>query len=173
MRSDDVFHRHPVASRYRRVGQIGGLMQRFEHRHALAHAGGLDAKHLAAEIAAQVGDVVEVHRNFCLTRIRRTRQLAELFDQMRNANQLFGKVRAVFENIQREARHLRIGIEQREQPGIRHQLLEKMLKGSRAAPQLHEGDRLSQRGRAFIQKPDQIAGRRLHHFRRFNLRGAI
>ena len=76
----------------------------------------------------------------------------------------------MLEDVQRKARHLRIRVEQREQSRIRHQLFEKVLKRSRAAPQLHEGNSLRQRWRAFIQKPNQIAGRGLYNFRRFDLR---
>ncbi len=113
-------------------------MQCFEHRHALAHACGLDTKHLATEIAAQVGDIVEVRR---LSMLRRARQLAEFFNQLRNSDQLFGEIRAVLKDIEREARHLGIGIEQRQETRIRHHLFEKMLEGSGTAPELHSRDR--------------------------------
>jgi hypothetical protein len=91
-----MFHRHPITSGDRRVGQIGGLLQRFEHRHALAHAGGLDAKHLAAKIAAQVRDVVEVRG---LAAIRPGSLNSSINS---GANQLFGEIRAVFEDVERE-----------------------------------------------------------------------
>ena len=87
MRYGDMFQRHLVARRYCGVGQIRGLLQRFKNRHALANARGLDAEHLAPEIAAQVGDVVKMDRGFGLGRIRK---LGKLFNQVRNADQLFG-----------------------------------------------------------------------------------
>ncbi len=113
MHGQHLFERHAIAGGERGVGQIGSDLQCIEHRHAQADAGGLDAKHLAPEETPQRGDVVEVRSRFSVGVCLAGRQTAQLLHELRHANQLFGEIGAVLENVQREARHGTVRVEQR------------------------------------------------------------
>ena len=65
------------------------------------------------------------------------RQPDQLLDQLRHADQLFGEIRTVLEEVERDSASTGIRVEQR-QPGVgsRHHFFEEMLEAPRATPQL-------------------------------------
>ena len=75
----DLFDGHAVGCGDGGVGQIRGNLQSVENRHAKAQAGGLNAKHFAAEEAPQGGNVFQREGRVGIGILLAGWQLAQLF----------------------------------------------------------------------------------------------
>ncbi len=128
-----LLQRHPVRGGDGGIGQVRSVLQGFKGRSPQAHAGGLNSKHFAAEEASQVRNII-VLSGFGQG-ASGFRQPAELFHQLRHADQLLGEVGAVLKNVERVRCHGCVRIEKREPFRIRRNFLEKMFERARAAPQ--------------------------------------
>ena len=103
-----------VSARDGGVGQPRSAVQRFENRMRPADALGFNPQNRPPEPAAQLGGVVR--RRLVLDQWNgNARQLVHRF---RPADQIFGEVRAVLEQIQGRGRQFRLGIETLQARGI-------------------------------------------------------
>ncbi len=99
----------------------------------VANALGLDTQHLAPEVAPEIDGVrqgFEARREVVHLAVARA---PHLFDERRGANQLFGIVGAVLEQVDGVRRELRIVVHQLHEPCVRKQAFEKELEIAKAA----------------------------------------
>ena len=105
MRGARLGDRDIVDSRDHGVGQLRRLGQRIEDGLGQADARRLDTHHFAAVPTAQFAG--GGGRRGCICRAAR----ADLVEQLRRANQFFGEIRAVLEQIEDVSAQLRIGVQ--------------------------------------------------------------
>ena len=96
-------------------------------------------------------------------------RLAYIVQQFRMAQQLVGKVGTVFEDIEHAGGERRIPLQPIENFRCGECLLQEVVEALPSAIQARRGDYFRQPGRALVQQPRQIAGRRrgllFYHFR--------